>query len=498
MKDETKATLPPADSSKPHMTRAPFLLRSIVAAFALLSLAATAEQPSSPSKPRADAAPESLLTLDAQRAIDKSVSDILAKTGAPSASIAIVKDGKLAYVRAYGMADAEARKPATTAMHYSIGSISKQITAAAVLLLAEEGKLSLDDKVGRWLPQATRAGDVTVRQLLSMTSGYQDFWPQDYVMPNMMKPTSAQDIIAGWAGKPLDFEPGAKWQYSNTNYVMAGLIVERAAGIPLMDFLQRRIFGPLGMKSVFDTDAAPLPAGDPKRYQRFGLGPVRPAPKEGAGWMFAAGELAMTATDLATWDISMIERTVLKPASYAEMEREVQLNSGAGAKYGLGVGVSIVNARRMISHGGEVSGFCARNVVYPDERAAIVVLTNLDATPAPGAMAAKIADVLFAPVGGEGALTEAKDIFAGLQRGKIDRSRFTSNANAYFSDQALKDLAASLGPLGKPDDFSQLSEGLRGGMTYRGYSVRFAKMTLTVTTYALPDGKLEQYIVAAE
>ncbi|MGH8101423.1 MAG: serine hydrolase domain-containing protein, partial [Chthoniobacterales bacterium] len=456
--------------------------RSIVTTFALLSFTATGQQPS-PSKPRTDAASADLQTPNIQHTIDKSVSDVLAKTGAPSASLAIVKDGKLAYVHAYGWADAKAHVPATTAMHYSIGSISKQFTAATVLLLAEEGKLSLDDKVGRWLPEATRAGDVTVRQLLSMTSGYQDFWPQDYVMPNMMQPTSAPAIVASWAGKPLDFEPGAKWQYSNTNYVMAGLIVEKASGTPLMDFLRKRIFGPLEMKSVFDTDAASLPAGDPKRYQRFGLGPVRAAPKEGKGWMFAAGELAMTATDLARWDISIIDQTVLKPASYREMERAVQLNSGAGSGYGLGVGVNIVNGRRVISHGGEVSGFCAQNTVYPDERAAIVVLTNLDATHAPQDMTTKIADVLFAPVGGESALTEAKNIFAGLQRGKVERSRFTSNANAYFSDQALKDLAASLGPLGKPNDFSQMAEGLRGGMTMRRYSVRFAKKTLTVTTY---------------
>ena len=113
----------------------------------------------------------------------------------------------------------------------------------------------------------------------------------------------------------------------------------------------------------------------------------------------------MTATDLAKWDISMIDQTVLKPTSYREMERDVQLNSGAASRYGLGVGVSIVNGRRVISHGGEVSGFCAQNAVYPDERAAIVVLTNLDATHAPQDMVTKIADVVFAPVGGEGPLS---------------------------------------------------------------------------------------------
>ncbi len=213
------------------MTRAPLFLRSLIGTFALLSLAAAGQQPPSPSKPETEASPKDLLRPDIQHAIDKAVSDILAQTGAPSASIAVVKDGKLAYAHAYGWADVETHKPATTAMHYSIGSISKQFTATAVLLLAEEGKLSLDDKVGRWLPKVTRAGDVTVRQLLSMTSGYQDYWPQDYVMPNMMKPTSAQEIVAGWAGKPLDFDPGAKWQYSNTNYVMAGLIVEKTAGM---------------------------------------------------------------------------------------------------------------------------------------------------------------------------------------------------------------------------------------------------------------------------
>ena len=476
----------------------PLLVQSIIASFVLFSLEATAQPPSSPDTSRTAAALQGSLTPDTERTIDKSISDILAKTGVPSASIAIVKDAKLAYVRAYGFADMEAHQPATTAMHYSIGSISKQFTAAAILLLAEEGKLSLDDKVGQWVPQATRADEVTVRQLLSMTSGYRDFWPQDYVMPNMMQPTSAQDIVADWADKPLDFDPGSKWQYSNTNYVIAGLIVERLTGIPLLDFLQKRVFGPLGMKSIFDTDAAALPAGDPKRYQRFGLGPVRPAPKEGKGWMFAAGELAMTATDLAKWDISMIGQTVLKPSSYHEMETDVQLDSGAGSQYGLGVGVIIRNGRRLIAHGGEVSGFTAQNAVYPDEHVAIVALTNLDATHAPQEMVTKIADLIFAPEGGEGPLAEAKNIFAGLQRGKIDRSRFTSNANAYFSEQALKDLATSLAPLGKPNDFSQTSQGLRGGMTWRRYSIRFPTRTLTVTTYIMPDQKLEQYIVAAE
>jgi D-alanyl-D-alanine carboxypeptidase len=234
------------------------------------------------------------LPADLRSAVDKAVVEALEKSGAPSASIAVVKDGGIAYEHAYGVARLEPKTPATAQMRYSIGSISKQFTAAAVLMLAEEGRLSVDDKVIRWLPELTRANEITIRQILSMTSGYQDFWPQDYVMPMMLEPITAQGILDRWARKPLDFEPGTRWQYSNTNYVIAGLIVEKASGMPLFDLLQKRVFAPLHMTTVTDTDQAPLGPTEPARYMRYALGPLRPAPKEGKGWMYAAGELAMT------------------------------------------------------------------------------------------------------------------------------------------------------------------------------------------------------------
>jgi CubicO group peptidase (beta-lactamase class C family) len=158
----------------------------------------------------------------------------LADSGVPSASIAVVQNGQITHVQAYGQARLDPPVPAAPAMRYSIGSISKQFTAAAILLLQEQGKLSLDDRVGRFLPGLTRANDVTIRQLLSHTSGYQDYWPQDYVPPFMVQPITAEQIMEMWARKPLDFEPGTKWQYSNTNYVIAGVIAEKAAGTPLV------------------------------------------------------------------------------------------------------------------------------------------------------------------------------------------------------------------------------------------------------------------------
>ena len=446
------------------------------------------------------ASAQTQLPADLTEKIDKVVTDTLSRTGVPSASIAIVKDGQIAYVKAYGDARIEPKTPATPAMRYSIGSISKQFTAAAILLLQEQGKLSLDDKVAKYIPDLTRANEVSIRQLLSHTSGYQDYWPQDYVMPMMLQPVTAQKIMDLWAKKPLDFEPGTKWQYSNTNYVIAGVIIEKVSRLPLLKFLQEKVFTPLGMNSVADIDQERLGDTDPIGYMRYALGPLRLAPKEGKGWLFAAGELAMPAQDLAKWDISIMDQKLLKPSSYREMGADTSLKNGLATNYGLGVSVNSAGGRRALSHGGEVSGFTAQNVVYPDDRAAIVVLVNQDAASAAGPISGGIGQLLFATndPATPAKLEQAKKIFADLQQGKLDRSLFTSNANAYFSEQALQDFAAGLGPLGTPQSFTQTSQGLRGGMTLRVYSVRFPQKVLRAWTYEMPDGKLEQYQIAAQ
>jgi len=439
------------------------------------------------------------LSQDLRDRIDAAARQVLSSTGVPSASVAIVRDGQLAYAHAYGDASLEPRVPARPEMRYSIGSISKQFTATAVLLLAEQGKLSLDDKVSRFLPGPTRAGEVTIRQLLSHTSGYQDYWPQDYVPPFMLQPITAAKIVDLWARKPLDFEPGTQWQYSNTGYVMAGLIVEKAAGVPLMTFLRDHIFGPLGMQNVADVDQGKLTQPDPVGYLRYALGPLRPAPKEGAGWLFAAGELAMPATELAKWDIGIIDQRLLKPASYQAMETEVLLKNGRSSRYGFGLSIRTDNGRRALEHDGEVSGFTAENVIYPDDRAAIIVLTNEDAVGAASDIARRIAPLLFVVQDAEAAsyLQKIRAIFEALQQGKIDRSLFTSNCNAYLSDQAVQDMAGSLGPLGAPQSFTQTSRSERGGMTFRAYQVRLGQKSVIVTVRTMPDGKIEQYQIAA-
>jgi D-alanyl-D-alanine carboxypeptidase len=420
------------------------------------------------------------LPADLRAQIDAVANYGLAKTGVPSASIAVVKDGKIAYLQAYGSARIDPATPAKPEMRYCVGSISKQFTAAALLMLQEQGKLSLDDKVGKYLPDLTRANEVSLRQLLSHTSGYQDYWPQDYAMPIVLEPITAQHIMDLWAKKPLDFNPGDHWQYSNTNFVIAGVIAEKVSGVPLFEFLRQRIFTPLDMQTVTDTDSHSLGPSDPAPYIRFALGPLRPAPKEGFGWMFAAGELAMTPEDLAKWDISIIDQKLLRRASYDQFSREVLLNNGAGTEYGLGVEVSLENGHRRLEHSGEVSGFTAENIVYPDDKIAVVVLTNQDAATAAGEIGRAITPLLFNSIdpATPQKLEQARQIFAGLQQGKIDRSLFTDNANFYFNDQCLQDFASSLGPLGTPMEFVQTRQSLRGGMTLRVYRLKFPGRTL--------------------
>ncbi|MBB5337965.1 serine hydrolase domain-containing protein [Tunturiibacter gelidoferens] len=434
--------------------------------------------------------------------IDAAAAEVMEATGVPSASVAVVQGGKISFVKAYGKARLEPVMLAEPGMQYSIGSVSKQFTAAIILLLVQDGKVKLDDPVGKYLPELTRAKDVTVRQVLSMTSGYQDFWPEDYVMTSMMQPATPQHILDVWGKKPLDFEPGTKWQYSNTNYVIAGRIAEIVAGKPLIEQLQERIFKPLKMNGVLNSDASRLPANDPTGYYQHALGPLRPAPQEGAGWMFAAGELAMPASDMALWNISLMNRTLLAPASYDEMFTEVKLKDGSSTHYGLGVQVGERDGHRIVSHSGEVSGFVSQNTVFPDDKAAVTVLTNEDASSAAAALARKIAPLVLgqsasanAADSAAGAEKRALDIFTGLQDGKLDRSQLTAFCDAYFTAEAVQDFASSLKPLGVPSSFKQADEELRGGMTFRVFDVSFPDRKLRVTTYEEPDGKLEQYLV---
>jgi CubicO group peptidase (beta-lactamase class C family) len=432
--------------------------------------------------------------------IDQLVAKTLADTGVPSAEIAVVRDGQLVLNKAYGKANEGL--PARPDLPYQIASNSKQFTAMALLLLEDEGKLSIDDKIGKYFPDISGADKITIRELLSHTSGLQDFWPQDYLFKTMTVATTPQAIVDRWAKKPLDYAPGSRWQYSNTGYVVAGMIAEKVSGEKLLGYLTRKIFAPLGMKSVRDQDDTNTPAF-PAGYHRYALGPVRIAQPPARGWLYAAGELSMTAADLAKWDIARMNRSLIPAEDWVEQETPVLRTDGRTNGYGLGVVNTYQRQRHIIDHGGEAVGFLTQNTVYPDSKAAIIVFTNADFSSATDTLTEGIEKIVLdspepALTGETERLEDIRSVYESLVKGAVDRSKFTDNLNFYFDATTLGDYRSSLARLGTPEITPRGAPRLRGGFVNRNFTLHYpGGKDLVLITYAEPgaSGRWEQYIV---
>jgi len=446
------------------------------------------------------------LPADTQAKIAALANETLKQTGVPSASVAVAVDGKLAYAQAFGLANVTPAKPATSSMAYPIGSISKQFTATALLLLQQQGKVSLDDKVSKYFPELTRANEVSLRNLMTMTSGYEDFAPQDYIIPAWYKPIDPLTNVHEWAGKPLDFTPGTDWQYSNTNYVLLGLVVEKVSGKPLYQFLRENLFTPLHLEGIFNTYTQREKL-EVTGYVSNALAPVRVLPLEAPGWYFGDGDLSMPASTLIAWDLGIIDQKLLTPASYKQFETAFIFSSGPKAGqtsgYGLGIFVADRNGHRMIEHSGEVGGYVSENIVFPDDKIAIAVLTNEVASGAASQIGGAVAKLLNpgivpAPPVPDTLATSLKTILTGLQSGHIDRSLLTDNCNAYFTPETLADFQSTLGPLGALQSIERTYTHQRGGMTGSVYKAIFSSGAVTVSTYTRPDGKIEQLLIVGK
>ena len=245
---------------------------------------------------------------------------VLHDTGVPSASIGIVQNGRIVYTGAFGLASLKPEKPAEPTMAYPIGSISKQFTAAAVLLLQQDGKLSLDDKVSKYFPDLTRAGDVTPPQPHDHDLRLPGLRPAglQHPRPGTNPPTHSKPSTTGPAS-PSTSIPAPTGSTPTTNYVLVALIVQKVSGEPFYQFLRERILTPLALEGVINTytDRSKLRVTG---YASNALAPPREQPLEADGWYFGDGELAMPAATLLKWDLSIINRSLLSPASYAAME----------------------------------------------------------------------------------------------------------------------------------------------------------------------------------
>lgn len=440
------------------------------------------------------------LTAEEASRIDRAVTGILADTGVPAAQVSVVRGGEVVLSKAWGQASAAAG-PATPRMRFQIASISKQFLGALMLLLEDDGKLSLDDKVSKYMPEVTGADRITIRQLLNHTSGLQDYWPQDYAFAAMEVPTAPGGIVDRWGKKPLDYEPGTRWQYSNTGYVVAGMIAEKVGGAHLWYQFENRLFKPLGINPV-PLDATNAP-GFPQGHQRFALGPVHAVKPPARGWLWAAGELAMSAEELARWNVARINRTLLPKEDWEEMERPQVLPGGISSNYGLGVFKVTAGGRTLVDHGGASVGFLSLNRVWPETRAAVAVFTNADFGGAQTKINDAVSEIILPPSAQANVdelprTDDARADLAALAEGKIDLARFTESARYYFTPRAVADYQASLTRLGKPTAFEPTrAPRLRGGFVNRVYKITWPSRTMYLSTYAEPGekGRWEQFML---
>jgi len=467
----------------------------------------------------ATAAPAQQRTIPSQDDLTRTVEAVLRQSGTPGATAAILSGGKIVYAQAFGNAvlphGGTPAVPALVNMAFPIGSNSKLFTATCIMLLEERGKLNLDDPVARWFPELTRARDITLRNLLTHTSGYRDAAPQAYTFPMITHPVTAIDLIHRWAEEPLSFEPGTRYEYSNTNYTLLSLIVERASGMRFHSFLWANVINPLHLEGVLDLDEP----GSRNRllvqgYERHALGPMRPDHLEAPGWYFGAGQLAMPVTTLIAWDLSILNRTLLSQTSYDAMETEFRLRDGSGTGYGFALHVrTLTGGRIILRHGGSVSGFISENVLLPNDGLAYAALTN-DYEGHAGEITSALQQALklnpvlpyerpavtFTQVAASDATSveaQTARILRDLQRGHLNRRLFTKDTNFYFDAGTLADFRDSLRKLGSLQEATLLEEAPDAGMTFRVYRVRFAGGAVRLSTYTMSDGRLEQFLVSS-
>jgi D-alanyl-D-alanine carboxypeptidase len=452
------------------------------------------------SLPAANPAPALPDTFDVQ-AVDAFLAAHTRADQRVGLSVAIVRDGQIVLARGYGRRSLADGRAVETNTIFAIGSVSKQFTCAAILLLAEDGKLSVNDPVAKYYPQLTRAADISLLDLMNHVSGYPDYYPLDFVDRRMLQPIEEDELLRQYAGGKLDFEPRSKYSYSNTGYILLGRVVEKVSGENLGAFLARRIFRPLGMTQTtyeLDPKDPQLAAG----YQRFALGAPEVIPPEAAGWLRGAGGIYSTPLDLTLWSLALISGRVLQPESYALMTRARVLSTGRVSDYGCGLRVTTQGGRPVIAHNGAVSGFNAYHAVSPSTRSAVIMICNLEG--GMGGMPGQVFSLLLKEpthvpaIAGPAAPDTVKEIFAQMQKGKVERKRFAEEFNHYLTDEKITGAATRLKSFGQPKRAELLSINERGGLEVTTTRLNFSNSDLRVLMYRRPDGLIEQFFVSRD
>ncbi|MCE9620626.1 MAG: beta-lactamase family protein [Planctomycetes bacterium] len=328
---------------------------------------------------------------DLSAKIDAIAAKALAQPNVAGLSIAVARDGEVIFSKGYGKADLEFAVPTDKETMFRIGSVTKQFTAAAVMKLVEQGKLSLDDTLDKMLPDfPATSKPITLRQILTHTSGIWSYTNDDKFMSRdaslELTPT---ELVAFFKDHPLDFDPGTKWNYSNSAYYLLGEIVAKAAGKPYAVFVQDELFTPLGLSRTRYESNREVIANRAQGYS-FEKGKLVNDKPIGADVPGAAGSLLSNAEDLVRWNTALAGGKVISAKSYELMTTPTILPGGKNTRYGFGLQVSEWETRQRVSHGGGIFGFSSMLEYFPAEKLSIAVIANCDSFD-PGKVADSIA-----------------------------------------------------------------------------------------------------------
>lgn len=366
---------------------------------------------------------------------------------------------------------------------YEIGSITKQFTAAAILQLAEAGKIDLDAKVAAYLPLAPHAGEITVRQLLSHTSGLPDYFDGPTIEVEATKPTTFDQLISRVKNKPLDFPPGTQWSYSNTGYILLGRLIEVASQDDYKHYVRTHFLGPAGMTNTFTvSEEFKLPNMAIGYWHKDGRLQRAAVIHDSFGW--SAGNLISTVDDLEKWNRALRDGKIVSRKTYSLMTTPAVIEKGA-ANYGLGLFVESFDNQPRIGHTGGSFGFTTANEYFPKQDVQIIAFTNSgDGSPEPGERITNaIFEDLFPEIArnahrgipGESPAVTAlvKDFFAQLQSGTEKSSDLTAQMDAKMKDGLAKRMLKQFGPFGAPAKFVFQAQRTDPGAHWYYYLIDF-------------------------
>lgn len=418
----------------------------------------------------------SLFGLASADVIDDFVKAELARTKSPSIAIGIVKNGVLVKHEVYGKSDVEKNLDAKKGGLYEIGSITKQFTAFATMMLVEDGKLKLEDPISKHIPESPKAWEqIRIRDLVYQTSGLPDYaFEQGIGLIDDFNRAKWMDIMTKL---PLDFEPGVAWAYSNSNYALLGWIIDKASGSSYMTFMKERILKPLGMtNTVFSS---PTFANE---FRTTGYlnsnSQVIVAPRTPAS-INSDGTIMSNVEDMVKWDAALRERKLLKPKSFDLYMKATTLKSGRWRPYAMGLNVSLPGTEPYYGHGGNSVGYSAGYACYPKAKISVIVMGNIYAF-AGEPMAKQIAELYepslkptspVAKADPDAKRTNAlKHALAAVGNGKVDEALLEPEVTAPMKTRRAGMAAGGLAPfrsIEKLDFVGEIAVGKDKLLTYK-------------------------------